>query len=266
MFPKMLSCAAVGLALLAGSPPASAQASAQDGGADDLTSVVRSADVIVVGRVLGTVDTKPQAEKNKEREAHWVKIERTLKSFDINGRTVRVRPNGIPWENGTAYVLFLKEYGNGFYDAIRRVVPNDQDTLNRILAISGGPRPKLQMRMLSGCGCCGEAKVVSFALMVDGKFEYTDARHAAAGQTTKTLVGTLSSTEAKALVAKLARTKVGPLTDCGGSALFEFVGPKGDVIYRQHSFTAPAQGAELLAMVSDVATSRGASPRAGNRR
>lgn len=250
---KLLSCA-VGLALLG------SQVAAQANGTDPVASAVRAADVVVVAKVVGMVDAKARV-ANKVREAHWVRVEKSLKSYDLAGQMLRVRPNGNEWRDGANYVLFLKDHGNGFFDAARTVVPTSAESLRRIVEVSGGAKAKLQLRMVEkGCGCCGAGNATTFALTVDGKFEFKVVKQ---HKVTQTLVGKLSATDAKALITRISTTKVGPMADCGGTAMFAFAGKKGALAYRAHSLTAPARGADLVTEVTAIANKYGVTAKIG---
>lgn len=67
----------------------------------------RQSELVVVARVLGLVDRKPEAQTRRHREVHLIQVERTLKGYEMTGQQLAVRPNSLTWEYGRSYLFFL---------------------------------------------------------------------------------------------------------------------------------------------------------------
>lgn len=120
---------------------------------------VKEADLIVVGRVISLIDLKPAARTRKHREAHWIRVERTLKGSDETGQRLRARPNGLLWEDGKSYILFLKRLGGDWVEAIpQQLVEASQAPIAAVVkevASQGGGvslRRSLWMKYTGGWG------------------------------------------------------------------------------------------------------------------
>ena len=72
-----------------------------------ISESTEQADLIVVARVLGLADSKPEAQTRRHLEVHLIEVERTLKGHDVSGRQIAVRPNPLRWQDGQSYVIFL---------------------------------------------------------------------------------------------------------------------------------------------------------------
>lgn len=247
-------------------------ASAQPG-TDPVAKATRKADTIVIGQVVRTVDTKPGAEARKAHEAHWIHVVRTLKDHDLAGQRIKVRPNGVRWNDGAPVLLFLTYRGTGFYDAAPIAVERDrfEAIVATVRAIAGEPKPKLALRMrFVSCGCgptacaCTGAARNEFALEKSGAFVWTSHRAGdpARGTAPRTerRVGTMDPAAVNTLLARLARTKPMPLADCGGTVEFAITGDAGDTRYVAHSLQAPTHADALVGAVEALVTKLGKTP------
>ncbi len=239
-------------------------------GDDPIAKATRKADTIVLGRVVGTVDTKPGAQARKAHEAHWIVVTKTLKDHDLSGQRIKVRPNGVHWNDGATVLLFLAYRGTGFYDAAPTVVdPADvEHAAATIRAIAGAPKPKLALRMRyvscgcgpTACACTGTARN-EFAMQKNGAFVWTShyAADPARGLPARTerRVGTLEPTVARTLLARITRTKPMPLADCGGTVEFAITGDDGSTRYHTHSLVAPTHASTLVASIDDLVATFG---------
>ena len=223
---------------------------------------VKEADLIVVGRVLGLIDPTPAAQTRKHREAHWVRVERTLKGSEETGQRLRARPNGLLWEDGKSYVIRLKWMEGDWVEAVPQ--PRIEATEGHIaaaiaeVATQGGgvsPRRALAMRYTGGWS----AEVMAeFFVTVEGTFAWR--RRIAKGRYEEQL-GTLPKEVVARLVRQIAQAGPGPAADDAGSVAFRWLDATGEARSRTYLIPDQPPCSKLLEAIEAVARRHGRMPR-----
>ena len=171
----------------------------------ELSNAVKAANLVVVGKVVGTIDNKPAAAKNKPREAHWVEVEQTLRGVDVTRDRLAVRPNGQLWEDGKSYVLCLNRQGpSGIAEA--QASPLLAATPANVAAVPRDVSPKrvVWLQQLGGYGPAGAKVLSEFYVTGEGDFRYD----AVAGKLPREAVG--------AVVERLVKSTPGAIPDDAG--------------------------------------------------
>ena len=207
----------------------------------DFTHAVKTSDYVVLGHVVGMVDPHVQPgdpDKRKDLEAHRIDVQATLKGHDITLRRIVVRPNTLLWANGETYVLFLKDRGNGFFDAIPEPVltesPADIAALVQKLGLGALPRLQLRMRSLGGCCSTHSGLRQELRIAVDGRFEYEAVVTDKNGHPLPKFdvyTGVFPKSEIADLVTRATTLKKVPIPDGGGLLNFELSSAPGKVEY-----------------------------------
>jgi len=254
IFPLLVA----GMALT--SAPAQVEGAAPD---QDFSNAVKASDYVVTGHVIGMVDQKPSPAApadRKIREAHRVVVQTTLKGYDIAGRTIVVRPNTLLWNDGETYVLFLKDRGNGFFDAIPEVVltrsPAEIAALARKLGFAVLPRLQLRMRHLGGCCSTHSGTLQDLRVMADGRFEFETRVTTADGHLlpeVDVFTGVLPKNVISNLNKSITEVKKQPLPDGGGLLNFELSSAPGKVEYHTFSLLGQAPANDLLETAAALA-------------
>jgi len=228
--------------LMAGMAMTSAPAQVEGAAPDqDFSGAVKASDYVVTGVVIGMVNSNPSEAApadRKIREAHRVVVQTTLKGHDIAGRKVVVRPNTLLWNDGDTYVLFLKDRGNGFFDAIPEPVLTKSAAEIAALASKLGfavlPRLQLRLRNLGGCCSTHSGTLQDLRVMADGRFELRTRVTTADGHL-RPEVDVLTGVLPKSAISNLIKTATGiekqPLPDGGGLVNLELAGESGKVDY-----------------------------------
>lgn len=169
------------------------------------SNAVRSSDLVIIGRVIGLVDQKPEAMQRKSREMHWVDVVKTLKGNDEVGERFAVRPLGPAWQDAKSYVLFLEWGGSNFANS--RYVPALPATENNIAAVrreiaaqGAGPTPRRTYWVLHASGW-QLAPATEFIVTADSRFVWSRRLPGAAeGSRAEILRGTLPKSALASLV------------------------------------------------------------------
>ncbi len=137
---------------------------------------VKEADLIVVARVIGIIDTKPAASVRKDLQAHWIRVERTLKGVDETGQRLRARPDGMLWKDGQSYILFLKRLGGDSVEStFQQLIEATQASIaaiaEEVTAQGAGVSPK-RLLWMKYVGGWGGGLIAEFFVTVDGDFEW----------------------------------------------------------------------------------------------
>lgn len=233
---------------------------ARDDNARELRQAIEGSDVVVIGRVEGTVDKKPEAQSRKHLEAHWVTITRTLNGYDIAGLRVKVKPNGTNLEDGLSFVFVLKEGSpGGIYRAVY-VSPGATEaqvaTVSGIVAESGGkvlPKRQLRVRHVTGWSSTTRAEL---SITVDRKFEWRQLQH----DRVDIRAGSLSSHQVANLIEQIRQTKRGPIADDAGVVTIELLNADGELEVHRYSALDGSPVLALLAQIETLARQSGAAP------
>jgi len=222
----------------------------------DFTHAIKASDYVVIGRIIGMVDRNPSPAApadRKTREAHRVVVQATLKGHDIAQRTIIVRPNTLQWIDGSTYVLFLEDRGNGFFDAIPEVVltqtPAEIASAARQLGFAVLPRLELRMRHLGGCCSTHSGMLEELRVMADGRFEFEARVKTEDGHLEKKVdvfQGVLPKEALSNLIKSVKTVKKAPLPDGGGLLNFEMSGAPGKVEYHTFTLLGQPEAVEIL--------------------
>ncbi len=233
-----------------------------------ILELVQQADLIVEARMLGLIDPKPEARNRREREAHWIAVERTLKGSDETGQRLRVRPTSLPWQDGETYVLFLKRLAGDWVEAIpQRLIEANEATVSlvaREVAIQGGgvsPRRLLWMRHTGGWGA---GTLTEFVVTADRQFEWKKRLKDGKGREQEykyeTLTGRLPTDSLRNLVTEVAQARPGPALDDAGQVSFRWVDETGEAQLK--GYWAPDQppAVDILEVIEVLARRHGERP------
>jgi hypothetical protein len=250
--------------LLAGMSLASLPAQVEGAAtSQDFTHAVKASDYVVLGRVVGMVDRSvppDELDRRKHLEAHRVDVLATLKGYDITQRRIVVRPNTLRWTDGDTYVLFLKDRGNGFFDAIPEVVltesPADIAALVQRLGFGVLPRLQLRMRILGGCCSVHAGMLQDLRIAADGRFEYekilTD-EHGHLLPKADVFTGVLPKAEIGSLVTKVTTLKKAPMPDGGHLLTLEISSAPGKVEYSTFNLGVRPDAGAVVASADQLA-------------
>lgn len=169
-----------------------------------MAEALAEADLVVVATVIGPVDPAPGARARKEREAHWVDVERTLKGGDETGQRLKARPNGLRWVDGQSYVIFLRWLGGDWFEARSKpALPATEANVRAVeraarqQGMSVGPPRVLWMRHMAGWG---GGLIGEFSLAADGTFQWTTRVGKGPARRDETKLGRLPDAIAAALL------------------------------------------------------------------
>ena len=151
-------------------------------------ATVQRSDLIVVARVLGLADKKPEAQTRRQLEVHMIRVEQTLKGNDTTGQQLAVRPDTLSWQDDRSYIFFLSpQLSEGMM--INAVVPQPVlaasqasiDEVADIVAAQGGAvDPRLILWITEDSGTGAEPRLT---LAENGEFQrWQDRRDAPAAQ------------------------------------------------------------------------------------
>lgn len=248
------SCAAMLAATLHG---AGALASGEV--AATLAGPVGEANLVIVGRVLGTVDTKPDAQARKHLEAHWVRVEQTLMGSDAAGQRFMVRSSGLTWQDGEAYVLALSWVEGNQANAVAQPLAVASEAniaaAREAVAANGGtvePRRVLWMRHVGGWQVAPTTELIVGA---DGGFTWTAA--APAGER---LSGRFPNDVVAGLIRRVAEAGEGPRVDDTGSVTFRWLDAAGQAQIKRYAVPDAPPATALPGLVETLAREHG-SPR-----
>ena len=248
------SCAAMLAAALHG-----AGALANDDVAATLAGPVGMANFVIVGRVLGTVDTKPGAQARKHLEAHWVRVEQTLMGSNETGQRFMVHPNGLIWQDGEAYVLALSWVEGNQAKAVAQPLAVASEAniaaAREAVAANGGtvaPRRVLWMRHVGGWQVAPTTELIVGA---DGAFTWTAA--APAGER---LSGGFPDAVVAGLIRRVAEAGEGARVDDAGSVTFRWLDAAGQVHIKRYAVPNAPPATVLRGLVESLAREHG-SPR-----
>lgn len=198
---------------------------------------VREADLIIVGRVGGLIDTKPAARARKHLEAHWIYVEQTLMGIEETGQKLAARPTGLLWEEGKSYIIFLKRVGIGnFVEAVPQTLveatqPNIAAVVEEVVAQGGyvRPMPGFWMQYTGGWGVITEILIAT-----EGNFEWKRQLKSpdSAEQKYEKLSGNLSGEAIKSLIRQVAQVDPGPTADDADILIFRWLDEKGEVQFK----------------------------------
>jgi len=213
------------------------------------------ADLIVVARVLGLADSKPEAQARRHLEVHLIEVERTLKGREMRGRRLAVRPSPLAWQDGATYLIFLESElpASSMVQPVptQPILPatpaNVAAVLDVLAAQGSAVSPPLILWMIETSGS-ERGTVREFLLSESGSFEW---RRRVAGQTDE-LTGRLARSEIDALVGELAASERVTLPDDAAVVQFSWLDTGGEV--RARAFSAEdASTRELLRRVESLA-------------
>jgi len=224
-----------------------------------IDQATRDADLVVIARVVGMIDDKPGAEARKAREAHWIDIERVLKGSDEAGQRFGAQPNGMIWQDGARYIMFLDwPYGN-WVEAIPPSIAASEANVARVavtVARQGAgvtPARVLWMRLVGGWQIAPSAE---FIVGADGKFVWRER----VGDNDFTVrTGALDKGAIAALIKRIAGTRPGPVVDDGGTVSFRWLDADRKPRFAQFSTPDRPPAAGLVAAIRKLAQRRGSN-------
>lgn len=250
----------LGLAILFGGGPNDVHAGERS---PTIAQSVKEADLIIVGRVISLIDPKPAARARKPLEAHWVHVERTLKGIDESGLRLRARPNGLRWEDGESYVMFLKWQDIDWVEAVpQRLLQATKATIDAVakeVAVQGAgvsPKRVVWMRHTGGWGA---GVLAEFFVTVDGRFEWKKWLQDSPPDKPRyeTRAGRLSQEVIASLIGQIARAGPGPIIDDAGIVTFRWLDAKGGAQFRTYMMPDGPPCADLLKMIESIARKYG---------
>jgi hypothetical protein len=211
----------------------------------NLEWLVRNADFVVVGKVIGLIDTKPVAHSRKHLEAHWILVEQTLKGIDETGRRLGARPNGLLCEDGRSYIIFFKRVGINWFEALpQKLTEASQTSVDAVVkeAASLGEgvtaSPVLWMQHTGGWtpGTMAELFVTR-----EGNFEWKERLDPlGSGEPKyKKLTGHFPEEVMVSLIQQVARAGPGPIIDDAGHLDFRWLDANDQTQFK--NFLAPDQ-------------------------
>jgi len=232
-----------------------------------LDQSVRQANLVVVAKVLGMIDTRPAAKARKHFEAHRVQVLRTLKGVDATGGTLAVRPNGLLWTDGRSYVLFVKRTMLGkFAHAVPQVrtpaTPANVAAARKAIAAQGAgvsPKPAFWMWHEGGWGA---GMLREFRVAADRSFFWQNVIGSprAEKRSFRILVGKLPAKDYKDLVAKVAAAGEGPDAEDAGAVSFRWRDAEGKQVGRMYTYPVAPPCAALMKRVESLAVQFGKAP------
>jgi hypothetical protein len=219
------------------------------------------ADLVAVARVIGIIDPKPEARTRKHLEAHWILVERTLKGNDEAGQRLRARPNGLRWEDGKSYVLFLKWLAGDWVEAVPQQPTDATDShvaavLREIAAQGSGVAPRRALWMRHTGGWSPEV-ATEFSLAVNGRFEWK--KRLPTGDYEKRR-GELPAREVARLVERVAKAGPGPAVDDAGVVSFRWLDATGTAQSRIYAAPDQPPSVTLLQAIEELARRHGRAP------
>ena len=221
-----------------------------------LAGPVDEASLVIVGRVLGTVDTKHRAQARKHLEAHWVRVEQTLMGTDEAGQRFIVRPNGLIWKDGEAYVLALNWVEGNRAEALAQpiVVASGANiaAARKAIAVNGGtvaPQRVLWMRHVGGWQTASTTELIVGA---DGGFAWT-----AAAPASERLSGRFPDDVVAGLIRRIAAAGEGVLLDDAGSVTFRWLDAAGQAQLKRYAMPDAPPASSLRALIETLAREHG---------
>jgi hypothetical protein len=177
--------------------------------------VVRSADLIIVGRVTGLADPSPSAQSRRQFELHSIEVERTLKGENRAGETVGVRPNHGGWQDGRSYVMLLRgASGNVLEPASQAVLEATAEqiaSIERLIGATGGTVGERRVVWVERRPGNSTASTLDFWVTAGGRFEWRPSTPDS--KPNETLSGTLPPNEVASLIAGIREIPVNPPSD-----------------------------------------------------
>ncbi len=229
---------------------------------------VKEADLIIVGRVAGIIDSKPAARDRKHLEAHWVHVEQTLKGIDETGEQLAVRPNGLLWEDGKSYVIFLKKIGMGnFVEAIPLpIIEATQAHIDKVVkevAVQGShvsPKPVFWMQHTGGWGA---GVIAELSIFTDGDFEWRKQLQSSNNTERRyeKLIGRLPNEAIVGLIHQVAKVEIGLVADDANSLNFRWLDAEGEAQLKRCYLQDHPPCAELLKTIETLALRHGQVPK-----
>jgi hypothetical protein len=222
---------------------------------------VKEADLIVVARVIGLIDPKPAAQTRKHREAHWVQVERTLKGSEETGQRIRARPNGLAWEDGKSYVMFLKWLEGDWVEAVpQQLIESTESHIGAAIAEvatqRGGVSPRRALTMRYTGGWSTEV-AAEFSLAVTGQFAWKKRLPTGDYEERR---GTLPARDVTRLVDQVATAGPGPVVDDAGIVSFRWLDATGTAQTRIYAAPDQLPTVTLLKTVDELVRRYGRAP------
>jgi hypothetical protein len=231
-----------------------------------IVQAVGKANLIVVGRVIGLIDPKPAARDRKHLEAHWIFVVETLKGVDETGQQLAARPNGLLWEDGKSYIIFLQRTGMGnFAEAVTQqlVEANDANIAvirDEILAQGGSviSQPILWMQYVSGFGTV----IAELLVTVEGNFEWKKQLQIGgdAEPEYERLIGNLPEEAIADLITQIGPIEPGLIADDSGIITFRWSDEEGKTQSSSCYTLDNPSCVELLQTVETLAREHGQEP------
>ncbi len=232
-------------------------------GPQTIVESVRDADLIIVGRIIGLIDTKPVARTRKHLEAHWIRVERTLKGADEAGQRLRAVPHGLSWVDGESYVLFLKRRGGDLVDAISQqpleaTAERIAEVVLEVEAQGSGVSPKRAVWMTYEGGW-GGGVLAELIVTEEGDFEWRRRRDGGPKEAPQyeVLVGRSSVADVGRLIRQIEAAGPGPGADDAGILTVRWLDASGRAQMKAYLLPQKPPSSALLEAAEAFARSTG---------
>lgn len=206
---------------------------------------IEEIDLIVVGRVIGLIDSKTSALTRKHLEAHRVRVKRTLKGIDVTNQLLHVRPNGLLLVDGQSYVFFLRKLNWDWFEIVSKELMEASEV--NIAAVvkdvdrKGGevsPKRKLWMKYADGLG---KKVITEFFVTLYGYFEWINRLQIInfKEEMYEKRIGILPEDVIASVVSQVIQAEPGPIIDDADTVTFLWLNTKGEV--HSKTFYVPNQ-------------------------
>jgi hypothetical protein len=220
-----------------------------------IQAALTQANLVLVGEIIGLVDTKPGAQLRRSREVHRVRVMTTLKGEDLTGRELIVRPASISWPDGEQHVLFLVRSGEPFAQAIDTTpMPADRENIRALRTLIAArdegvePAPLLEAEVVEGWSIEPSAIL---NVDVNGWLSWNSTMDEEPGPR----VSAVSIDRVEAFIQRVRTATPGPLTDDGSMLRIRWQDATGKEQTAVFNLTDEGIGTLLLDAIRDLVRS-----------
>jgi len=197
---------------------------------------IKETDLIVVGRVIGLIDSKNSALTRKHLEAHRVRVERTLMGIDVTNQVLHLRPNGLLLVDDQSYVFFLRKLNWDWFEIVSKELMEASEVnidvvVENIDSQGGEVSPKRQLWMKYADGL-GKEVMTEFFVTLDGYFEWIN-HHLQIINTKEVVyekrIGKLPKDVVASIISQVVQAEPGSAIDDADIIAFRWLNTKGEV-------------------------------------